>query len=198
MTQQANDGYFSEKDHLFSSTAFFGRKSQRNRRSQILGDDDERIATFNQLILSSVHQAVIRTSKAKLFILYCNFINLFTLQLKHKLQLVQPSISMADNSAPNDNDKNGGGDENHPDNKKLTGENWTSLRDKPRGCTDCLCVVSKCTTSVFTLYITTTCVTDPFLMTCACCSFDNYTHTATLFCDHVCHDNVGVRGDGGH
>lgn len=40
-----------------------------------------------------------------------------------------------------DNDKNGGGDENHPDNKKLTGENWVSLRDKKRGCTDCICVL---------------------------------------------------------
>lgn len=41
-----------------------------------------------------------------------------------------------------EDDKNGGGDENHPDNKKMTGDNWTSLRDKPRRCTDCLCVVS--------------------------------------------------------
>ena len=38
-------------------------------------------------------------------------------------------------------DKEGGGDENHPDNKKLTGEGWTTLRERPRGCTDCLCVV---------------------------------------------------------
>ena len=42
-----------------------------------------------------------------------------------------------------DNDREGGGDENHPDNKKLTGENWTSLREKKRGCTDCMCVVSE-------------------------------------------------------
>jgi len=40
-----------------------------------------------------------------------------------------------------DGDKNGGGDENHPDNKKLTGENWGSLREKKRGCTDCLCIL---------------------------------------------------------
>lgn len=40
-----------------------------------------------------------------------------------------------------DNDKAGGGDENHPDNKKLAGANWTSLREKKRGCTDCLCVL---------------------------------------------------------
>lgn len=40
-----------------------------------------------------------------------------------------------------DSDKAGGGDENHPDNKKLSGENWTSLREKKRGCTDCLCVL---------------------------------------------------------
>lgn len=40
-----------------------------------------------------------------------------------------------------ENDKDGGGDENHPDNKKLTGENWTSLRAKKRNCTDCLCVL---------------------------------------------------------
>ena len=33
-------------------------------------------------------------------------------------------------------------EENHPDNKKLSGENFTSLREKKRGCTDCLCVVS--------------------------------------------------------
>jgi hypothetical protein len=38
-----------------------------------------------------------------------------------------------------DNDREGGGDEN----KKLTGENWTSLREKKRGCTDCMCVVSE-------------------------------------------------------
>ncbi len=44
-------------------------------------------------------------------------------------------------------------DKDHPDNKKLSGEGFTSLREKSRGCTDCLCVVlnvslrfsSKCT-----------------------------------------------------
>lgn len=35
-------------------------------------------------------------------------------------------------------------DKDHPDNKKLTGENWTSLREKKRSCTDCLFLVSVC------------------------------------------------------
>jgi hypothetical protein len=32
-------------------------------------------------------------------------------------------------------------DKDHPDNKKLSGENWSSLREKKRSCTDCLCLV---------------------------------------------------------
>lgn len=32
-------------------------------------------------------------------------------------------------------------DINHPDNKKLSGEGWQSLREKKRGCTDCLCLL---------------------------------------------------------
>ena len=33
-------------------------------------------------------------------------------------------------------------DRDHPDNKKLEHEGWESLKDKKRGCTDCLCLVS--------------------------------------------------------
>ena len=33
-------------------------------------------------------------------------------------------------------------DKDHPDNKKLSGEHWTSLREKKRHCTDCLFLVS--------------------------------------------------------
>jgi hypothetical protein len=36
-----------------------------------------------------------------------------------------------------DNEK----DKDHPDNKKLTGESWGSLREKKRSCTDCLFLV---------------------------------------------------------
>jgi len=32
-------------------------------------------------------------------------------------------------------------DTNHPDNKKLSGENWSSLKEKKRSCTDCLCLL---------------------------------------------------------
>ncbi len=30
------------------------------------------------------------------------------------------------------------GDKEHPDNKKLSGEGWNSLRERKRSCTDCL------------------------------------------------------------
>lgn len=32
-------------------------------------------------------------------------------------------------------------DKKHPDNKKLSGDEWTDLKDKKRGCTDCLCLL---------------------------------------------------------
>jgi hypothetical protein len=33
-------------------------------------------------------------------------------------------------------------DSKHPDNIKAEHEGWNSLSEKPRGCTDCLCLVS--------------------------------------------------------
>ena len=38
-------------------------------------------------------------------------------------------------------DDTGDENENHPDNKKLTGTEWTALTEKKRGCTDCLCLL---------------------------------------------------------
>jgi len=38
-------------------------------------------------------------------------------------------------------DKSGDGEPTHPDNKKLSGEGWTGLRERKRGCTDCLCLL---------------------------------------------------------
>jgi hypothetical protein len=32
-------------------------------------------------------------------------------------------------------------DKDHPDNKKLSSEGFKNLRERDRGCTDCLCVV---------------------------------------------------------
>ena len=32
-------------------------------------------------------------------------------------------------------------DKKHPDNKKMSGDGWTDIREKKRGCTDCLCLV---------------------------------------------------------
>ena len=36
----------------------------------------------------------------------------------------------------------GAADDNHPDNKKLSGEDWTDLKERKRPCcTDCLCLL---------------------------------------------------------
>lgn len=41
----------------------------------------------------------------------------------------------------NSTEDSGDNDTNHPDNKKMSGEGWTSLRERKRHCTDCLCLI---------------------------------------------------------
>jgi hypothetical protein len=45
-------------------------------------------------------------------------------------------------NADNDGQSNSEPESNHPDNKKLTGTQWVSLKEQKRGCTDCICLVS--------------------------------------------------------
>lgn len=44
-------------------------------------------------------------------------------------------------SSDRSSDGENSSDSNHPDNQKSTHEGWESIRDKKRGCTDCLCLL---------------------------------------------------------